>query len=101
MKLVVALIADIMLVKLSGTSGTVPMEMNFDPQFPPDGVDAKVIGYGATSEGGSSSFVLQEALIPIVPYGQCDSFWNKLDAITQICTGNLHIDQFLNFSVFC
>ena len=78
---------DIMLVKLAVPSTVEPIQLNFDPNFPPDGSDAKVIGYGATSEGGKSSFTLQEALIPIVPYSQCDSFWNKLDANFQICTG--------------
>jgi hypothetical protein len=76
-----------MLVKLSAPSTISPIKINFDPQFPPDSVDSRVIGYGATSEGGSSSFVLQEVSIPIVPYDQCDSFWNKLEATTQICTG--------------
>jgi hypothetical protein len=76
-----------MLIKLSQPVGTTPIQLNYDPQYPPDGVDAKVIGYGKTSENGSSSFTLQEASIPIVPYLQCDSFWNKLDASTQICTG--------------
>ena len=78
---------DIMLVKLRGPSGVTPQQVNFDPLFPADGTDATVIGYGATVEGGKVVPNLQEADIPIVPYDQCDSFWNKLDEATQICTG--------------
>ena len=76
-----------MLVKLSQPAATTPIKINFDPLFPADGADSTVIGYGATSEGGSSSFVLQKVSIPIVSYDQCDGFWNKLEATTQICTG--------------
>ena len=79
-----------MLVKLSGSAGIPSTQINYDPQYPPEGIDSKVIGYGATSEGGSSSFTLQEAVIPIVPFLQCDSFWNKLDSTIQICTGKLY-----------
>ena len=77
-----------MLVKLRGPSTVTPQQLNFDPLFPADGIDATVFGYGDTAEGGSSSFTLQEAAIPIVSYDACDSFWNKLDEPTQICTGN-------------
>jgi Trypsin len=76
-----------MLVKLSQPSDVTPQRLNFDPSFTASGSDAVVIGYGATSEGGPSSFDLQEVKIPIVPYAECDSFWNKLDEATQICTG--------------
>lgn len=78
---------DIMLVKLQGPAAVTPQQMNFDPLFPADGTNATVIGFGDTVEGGSPSFTLQEAAIPIVSFSECDSFWNKLDEPTQICTG--------------
>ncbi len=76
-----------MLVKLREPSDVTPQQVNFDPLFPVDGTDATVIGYGAIVEGGKGVPNLQEADIPIVPYDECDSFWNKLDEATQICTG--------------
>jgi Trypsin len=78
---------DIMLVKLRQPSDVTPQQMNFDPLFPADGTEATVIGFGATVEGGFSSFTLQQAAIPIVPFDACDSFWNKLDKATQLCAG--------------
>jgi hypothetical protein len=78
---------DIMLVKLQGPAAVTPQSMNFDPLFPSDGTEATVTGYGYTVEGGTPSFTLQEAAIPIVSFNECDSFWNKLDEPTQICTG--------------
>ena len=78
---------DIMLVKLRRPSDVTPQQMNFDPSFPADGIEATVIGFGATVEGGSSSFTLQQVAIPIVSFDACDGFWNKLDKATQVCTG--------------
>lgn len=85
--ILIVTMTDIMLVKLRRPSDVTPQEMNFDPLFPADGSEATVIGFGATVEGGSSSFALQQAAIPIVPFDACDSFWNKLDKATQLCAG--------------
>jgi hypothetical protein len=82
-----------MLVKLRRPSDVTPQQVNFDPSFPTDGTEANVIGFGATVEGGSSSFTLQQAAIPIVPFNACDSFWNKLDIATQLCTGMTYLNE--------
>jgi hypothetical protein len=76
-----------MLVKLRRPTDVTPQEVNFDAMFPTDGTEATVIGFGATVEGGLSSFTLQQASIPIVPFDECDSFWNKLEDATQLCAG--------------
>ena len=86
-QLLLFLFTDVMLVKLRRPSDVTPQQMNFDPLFPADGTEATVIGFGATVEGGSSSFTLQQAAIPIVPFDTCDGFWNKLDKATQLCAG--------------
>jgi Trypsin len=76
-----------MLVKLLTPSDVTPQVINFDPAFPSPGADATLVGYGATSEGGASSFILQEASIPTIAFTACDSYWNKLVDSDQICAG--------------
>ena len=93
MSIVLLSFVDIMLLKLRRPSDVIPQQMNFDPLFPSDGSEATVLGYGATVEGGSSSFNLQQATIPIVAFDACDSFWNKLDKSTQLCAGTQKIGR--------
>ena len=52
---------DVAVLKLSGRSDATPILVNPDTNFPSEvGTPLRVVGYGATSEGGSVSNVLKK-----------------------------------------
>ena len=46
-----------------------------------------IVGYGATSEGGSSASVLQKAQVPITTDAYCGDAYGDFDAATMVCAG--------------
>jgi len=77
---------DIMLLKLASPSSAPLQELNFDPNFPADGTEAIVIGYGATSEGGMSSPDLLETFLDIESFEACNAYYGTIMDDIQICT---------------
>ena len=47
----------------------------------------KVLGWGATSEDGSSSNVLQEVIVPVTTEAFCQQAYTDIDYDVQICAG--------------
>jgi len=76
---------DIMLVKLTDPS-TAPLQVvNFDPNAPPVGTEVTLIGYGATSEGGQSSFQLLETTNNVISFDDCFNYYGTILEDTMIC----------------
>lgn len=46
-----------------------------------------IVGWGATSEGGSGPDVLQEAEVPITTDAYCDEAYGGIDEATMVCAG--------------
>lgn len=72
-------------VPLSITPITIPSLANPVPEY---GERATVAGWGATSQGGSSSALLQEVDLPIVDHNACLPFYDFLiDQPIMVCAG--------------
>ncbi|NNF70391.1 MAG: serine protease, partial [Acidimicrobiia bacterium] len=84
---------DIALVRLNGTSGYSPVDLatSSDAGLYSGGTTATAIGWGHTSEGGSSSDVLMEVAIPTLSDATC-SFILGSDFIPSIelCAGDIY-----------
>lgn len=82
---------DLALMKLSGTATlnsrvqTIPLATSSDSALFAPGVYATVTGWGATSQGGSTSNVLREVQVPIVSNTTC----NASNAYNGQITGNM------------
>ncbi len=81
---------DIAAIKLERASTATPMPWAVPGQeslWAP-GVSATVVGWGATSEGGSGSNALKEATVPVVSDTQCDAWYDGAITPSQhICAG--------------
>lgn len=64
---------DVMLIKLSDSTTTTPVTLNFDGNVPSDGEMLTVIGHGTTSEGGDISRQLLKVDVPYVNPDECFS----------------------------
>jgi len=73
-----------------------PASVDFDPitipsivnPVPQDGELATVAGWGATSEGGDISGLLQEVDVPVVSHNACLPFYgNALNQSSMVCAG--------------
>jgi len=64
---------DIMLIKLASPSVAQPAALNFEPTLPSDGETVTAIGFGATSEGGLSSEILQKVNVGAVDFQTCEA----------------------------
>jgi secreted trypsin-like serine protease len=51
------------------------------------GVLETIVGWGTTSEGGSTPDTLQEAQVPIVADADCGKAYSDFDATTMVCAG--------------
>jgi secreted trypsin-like serine protease len=77
-----------MLVKLSSPVPAPLQQLNFDPNFPPVGSSVPVIGYGATSEGGSASPTLLETQNNVLSFADCQAYYGTIVETNMICMGD-------------
>jgi trypsin len=82
------MIEDIMLVKISSPVSAPLQQLNFDPNFPPSGSPVTVIGYGRTSEGGSSSPILLETQNNVLSFADCQAYYGTIVETNMICMGD-------------
>lgn len=60
---------------------------------PQDGELATVAGWGATSQGGNISRILQEVDVPVVSHNACLPFFgNALDQSSMVCAGGSRVE---------
>lgn len=81
---------DVAVLRLAEPVGVEPIE--FASVAPNDGT-ALVLGWGRTSEGGSSSSVLLQARVPIVPWAQCWQAYPLALDETMMCAGGDSVDS--------
>jgi secreted trypsin-like serine protease len=80
---------DISLLKLSKNSTKAPTKVAgaADTALWAAGVSEWIVGWGATSEGGSGPNVLQEAQVPVTTDSYCGQAYSDFDARTMLCAG--------------
>jgi secreted trypsin-like serine protease len=83
---------DIALLRLSRNSVKTPVKVagTSDTGLWTAGTSEQIVGWGVTSEGGSSPNILQKANVPIVADATCDQNYggpNGIDETTEICAG--------------
>jgi trypsin len=83
---------DISLLRLSRNSTKAPVKVagSAETGLWAPGVNETIVGWGATSEGGSGPSILQKATVPIVADATCDSNYSGsggIDETTEICAG--------------
>ena len=78
---------DITLLKLSRNSVNAPSKVANDASLWSAGTLEKIVGWGATSEGGSTPSTLQEAQVPITTDAACSNAYSDFDAQTMVCAG--------------
>jgi secreted trypsin-like serine protease len=78
---------DITLLKLSRTSVNAPTKVANDGTLWGAGTMEKIVGWGATSEGGSTPSTLQEAQVPITTDAYCSGAYSDFDPKTMVCAG--------------
>lgn len=80
---------DYMVMKLDSAVDIQPIELNDDGQSPSDGDVLTVIGYGALSEGGSTTNNLQEVNVGYIPTEDCNGAYNgEVNGNTMMCAGD-------------
>jgi secreted trypsin-like serine protease len=80
---------DITLLKLSRNSTKAPTKVSgaAETGLWAAGTTETIVGWGATSEGGSTPTKLQEAQVPITTDAYCSGAYSDFDATTMICAG--------------
>jgi len=88
---------DVALLTLDRTAPFTPLQL-VDPAHPElwaPGVGARIVGWGSTSEGGSTSDQLRQADVPMVSdqacasdYSQAHSGTEQFDPATMVCAGD-------------
>lgn len=79
---------DFVLLKLSGSSKSIaPITLNDNPNTPAAGATVTAIGWGATSEGGSTSYKLREVNLSVVSQSQCQLIYGPTVTDNMICAG--------------
>lgn len=68
-------------------TGISPIGFNSDPTLPATGADLRIMGYGTTSSGGSSSNVLLEATVQAISDTDCSSAYSGFDSTVMLCAG--------------
>lgn len=72
---------DIALLKLSSPVTSInPAPLITSAEEIAPGTNARIIGWGTTSEGGSGSQILLKADVPIVPFASANLYYTDLDA---------------------
>jgi len=64
-----------------------PIKLNDNANVPPTNEMLTVIGFGATSEGGSGSNKLQKVAVPTNSNQQCQSQYSGIDERIHLCAG--------------
>jgi trypsin len=82
-------INDIMLVKLSTPSTAPVVQLNFDPTIPVEGDTATLIGFGDTTDGGTTSNELLMVDVDIYADQFCDDLYNSFIPETMLCAGTV------------
>jgi trypsin len=80
---------DITLLKLSRNSVNAPTKVAGAAETSSwaPGTLEKIVGWGATSEGGSTPSTLQEASVPITTDAYCAGAYSDFDPKTMVCAG--------------
>lgn len=79
---------DFIILKLDQPVEQKPIRLNRSINNPSDGEDITVIGFGATSEGGGGSDILQEVKVQAVPHSTCVSqYGNEIKREIHLCAG--------------
>jgi secreted trypsin-like serine protease len=80
---------DITLLKLTRNSTKTPTKVAgaTETGLWSAGTTEKIVGWGATSEGGNTPNHLQEAQVPITTDAYCSGAYSDFDARTMICAG--------------
>jgi len=80
---------DFMILKLDSSFSSISLpNINSNGGTPSGTQDIVVVGYGATSEGGSQSSQFREVTLQHVSYDQCNSAYNgDIDQGTMFCAG--------------
>lgn len=77
---------DVAILKLSEPSSATPVELNRDINYPSEiSTPLKVIGFGATAEGGSPSSILQELSTFYETIETCQTNYPDVEHGTHIC----------------
>jgi len=78
---------DVALIKLASSSNLTPVSLiDAAGSTSQPGANATIVGWGALSEGGSTSDTLQQVTVPIVSNDECDDVYSNLTA-NMICAG--------------
>ena len=86
----VALLNDIMLVKLTDPSTLSPVvQLNFDEVLPPIGDVVTLVGFGDTAEGGDPSNDLLTVTVDTFADDYCFNFYDEVVPETMICAGTV------------
>ena len=81
-----SMVYDFMMFKIETVSNIQPISLNTDGANPGDGQPLTVIGFGATSEGGSGSKTLLKTTVNAVTSSKCNSLYGGgIDATTMLC----------------
>ncbi|HVL95923.1 MAG TPA: serine protease [Solirubrobacteraceae bacterium] len=80
---------DITLLKLSRPSTMSPTKVSGSTETAlwSPGTMEKIVGWGATKEGGSAAKTLQEAAVPVTTDAYCADAYDEFDARSMICAG--------------
>ena len=79
---------DFMIVKLDREVKAAPVKLNSNPNNPTVNAPLTVIGFGRTSEGGSSSDRLKEVTVPYVSHDKCRGVYGStIQEATMLCAG--------------
>jgi len=79
---------DYVILKLNQPVTQKPIKLNRSSQNPSDNEDITVIGFGATSEGGSGSNILQEVKVQAYSHSTCvNQYGNKIKRAVHLCAG--------------
>jgi trypsin len=80
---------DITLLKLSRASTKAPTQVSGTGETAlwSAGTTEKIVGWGATSEGGNTPDTLQEAQVPVTTDAYCGGAYSEFDPATMICAG--------------
>jgi secreted trypsin-like serine protease len=80
---------DISLIQLTGNSTKAPVKVAGDAEgglWSPGTLET-IVGWGTTSEGGSTPDILQEAQVPVTTDAYCGSAYSDFEAATMLCAG--------------
>ncbi len=80
---------DYLVMKLNKNSTKTPIPLNSNPNYPSNNQALKVIGFGVTSQGGTSlSSTLQQVTVNLISQQTCNSdYKGDIDANTMLCAG--------------